>query len=52
MITSERQTSASTIRIHDDAYTQDPTQFLPQLDEIVSNSYKRRSRTQPAPPHP
>lgn len=52
MITSERKTSASTIRIHDDAFTQDPGQYLPQLNEIVSNAYKRRSRVQPAPPSP
>ncbi|MDD3411733.1 MAG: hypothetical protein PHY12_13095 [Eubacteriales bacterium] len=48
MIASERKTAASTIRIHDEAYASNPGQFLPRLNEIVSNSYKRRSRTRAA----
>lgn len=52
MIASERETRTVTIRIHDDSYVPDPTPFLPQLDEIVSGSYQRRSRILSAPPHP
>lgn len=49
MIASERKTAASTVRIHDESYASDPSQCLPRLSEIVSNSYKRRSRIRTAP---
>ncbi|MGN0745431.1 MAG: hypothetical protein ACI4ML_02015 [Aristaeellaceae bacterium] len=32
----------STVRIHDEYYVSEPRGYIAQLNQIVSNSYKRR----------
>lgn len=43
MVVSERRTTASTIRIHDEFCTNPTSGRISHLSQIVSNSYKRRA---------
>lgn len=43
MVVSERKTTASTIRIHDEFFTNPTSGRISHLSQIVSDSYKRRA---------
>ncbi len=42
MIAAEMKSDVSTVRIHDEYYAREPHGCMTQLNQIVSNSYKRR----------
>lgn len=42
MIAAEMKNNAFTVRIHDEYYVSEPHGYLAQLNQIVTNSYKRR----------
>lgn len=42
MVVSEKRTTVSTIRIHDEFCTKPTSGKISHLSQIVSNSYKRR----------
>lgn len=42
MIAAEMKNEVSTVRIHDEYYVSEPHGYIAQLNQIVSNSYKRR----------
>lgn len=42
MVVSERKTTVSTVRIHDEFCTNPTSGRISHLSQIVSNSYKRR----------
>ena len=42
MIAAEMKNEVSTVRIHDEYYVSEPRGYIAQLNQIVSNSYKRR----------
>lgn len=46
MIAAEIKNSVSTVRIHDEYYAKEPHGYMAQLNQIVSNSYKRRTTAQ------
>lgn len=45
MIVSEKKTTVSTIRIHDEFCASPTSGRISHLNQIVSNSYKRRAMT-------
>lgn len=46
MIAAEMKNDVSTVRIHDEYYAKEPHGYMAQLNQIVSNSYKRRVTAQ------
>lgn len=43
MIAAELKNEVATVRIHDEYYVREPHGYIAQLNQIVSNSYKRRA---------
>lgn len=46
MIAAEMKNDVATVRIHDEYYVREPQGYIAQLNQIVTNSYKRRAMAQ------
>lgn len=46
MIAAEIKNNVVTVRIHDEYYVREPQGYIAQLNQIVTNSYKRRATAQ------
>lgn len=46
MIAAEMKNDVSTVRIHDEYYVKEPHGYMRQMNQIVTNSYKRRAALQ------
>ena len=51
MIAAEMKNDVSTVRIHDEYYVKEPHGYMKQMNQIVTNSYKRRAVAQMASIH-
>ncbi len=51
MIAAEMKNDVSTVRIHDEYYVKEPHGYMRQMNQIVTNSYKRRAALQIASIH-
>ncbi len=51
MIAAEMKNDVSTVRIHDEYYVKEPHGYMKQMNQIVTNSYKRRAALQMASIH-
>ena len=43
MIAAEMKNEVTTVRFHDEYYVSEPDGYMTQLNQIVTNSYKRRA---------
>ncbi len=48
MIAAEMKTNAAVVRIHDECFVREPRGYIAQVNQIVTDSYKRRMRMMPA----
>lgn len=47
MIAAELKSGISIVRIHDECLAPEPDGYIKQVDQIVSDSYKRRAKVVP-----
>lgn len=43
MIAAEMDSNIAVVRIHDEYYIKEPGKYMMQMNQIVSNAYRRRS---------
>ena len=51
MIAAEMKNNSATVRIHDEYFVKQPHGYMKQMNQIVTNSYKRRAALQKASNH-